>query len=513
MLKLKKRISLRIAQLREALWLDELYLKRRWYIVLMRIIAIFWRGVFDNSLFSRAAALSYSSLLALAPILGITVLLSSSFMRVNSEDHIKKVMLFIAPSMEQYVDGKDADVTSTDVVALAAPNLDAEQQQQMREMEDALDLLITHMIDGVNKHVNDISKSGKNVASFVGGLMLIWMGITLLVAIENAMNGIWGVTSGRAWGRKIVLYWAVLSLGTLALFALMGMSSAFTLAKTLKTLPLGSKLAGVSAYIAPMLSVAGLTVILTFFYKFFPNTRVRFLPALVGGFVAAMMLVANNMLSIMYISKVITIQSLYGSMGIIIVLMFGLYLFWAFLLLGGQLTFAVQNAQFLADQKVWQNVSYRTRETIAFAALTLIARRFARCQPAISADELAESLRVPANILNESLNRLSQMGLITALEVGSDEGNSDSACFTPARPLKNISFTSFRNSYSAFGADRSVALLCETDPLVALYRKSMEQATLSVTTESMETLLERTEPQVAAKPSSDESSSFPRGEK
>jgi membrane protein len=489
-----KRLSVSIRQISESLWLDELYLKRRWYIVLMRIMAIFGRGVMDNSLFNRAAALSYSSLLALAPILGIMVLISGSFLRVNPEGHIKQALVFIAPSLEQYV-GEGATTSGYAAQEAQSRAEDPEIAAQRRDMQTAFDLLIKHMISGVRDNVQGISKSGKSVASIIGVGILVWMGLTLLIAIENAMNGIWGVKRGRAWGRKFVLYWTVLSLGILASVALVGLTSTTTLTKVFKAAPVGARLAGASTSV---LSLVALALVLTLFYKLFPNTRVRFLPALVGGLVAALLLVTNNVLSMMYIRSVVSIQSLYGSVGVLLVMMLGLYLFWAFLLLGAQLTYAVQNAQFLADQKAWKNASERTRETITFAAFIMISRRFSRCQPPLSADELAEVLRVPANILNECLGRLCEMGFATAMEMGMDKSDPDRICFIPARPLKSITFAGFRAGYAALGADRGVAQLRSVDPLVDLYRVRMEEASAAIPAESIEELLERTDANLPA---------------
>ena len=331
------------------------------------------------------------------------------------------------------------------------------------------------------------------MASVIGVGMLVWIGLTLLFATENAMNSIWGVRNGRSWGNRFVLYWTVLSLGLLATLAMIAVSSTTKMAKVMEALPFGSSLAGAIVFISPVLAVAGLAIVLTCFYKFFPNTRVRLKPALVGGLVVALLLVANDELSMMYIRSVISIQSLFGSVGIILVMMLGLYLFWAFLLMGAQLTYAVQNAQFLADQKAWRNASERTRETLTFAAFVVISRRFVRCQSPLSADEIAESMRVPTNILNECLDRLCEMGLVTPLSDERDD-RADRVCFTPARPLNSVTFASFRGSYAAQGTDTGVTQLREVDPLVDLYRRRMEEANSTIAHENIEALLQETDP-------------------
>ncbi|HNX05851.1 MAG TPA: hypothetical protein PKI32_10140, partial [Opitutales bacterium] len=156
--------------------------------------------------------------------------------------------------------------------------------------------------------------------------------------------------------------------------------------------------------------------------------------------------------------------------------------------------YAVQNAQFLADQKAWENASERARETTTFAAFVLVSRRFAECDGPLSADEIAERLRVPSNILNESLSRLCEMNFLTALEGGRDESGAERTCFTPARPLRTVTFASFRKTYASHGADRGVEMLRRVDPLVDAYRNEMETALEGTEKADIETLIAKTAP-------------------
>jgi membrane protein len=489
----------------------DLHADRRFIVHLLRIVSLTWHGLSGNAVFSRAGALSYSSLFALAPVLGVIVLFTSSFLEVNPEAHIKRAIFFIAPSMEQYV-GLDED--PTDAKNRASMEAEAAQTQAAADpasapvaeaaapvaadsqLGDALDLLIRTMVEGAQASVSGINTGGKGLAGTIGGLLLIWCGITLLVAIENSLNSIWGVRRGRTWGKRIVLYWAVLSLGVLSVFALMGLISASTIAGMLHAMPFGGTLAKVLVFVGPAVSYVALIVLLTFFYQFFPNTNVRFLPALAGGFLAATALVLNNLLSILYINHVIEIQSLYGSMGIVLVLMFGLYMFWVFLLVGGQITYAVQNVHFIADQRAWNNISSRTRETITFAALALIARRFAQCEQPLAADELSRRLCVPSNILNESLARLIEMGYVTALTREDEEG-AERRCFAMARPLRTISLSAFRATYDTHGSNIGADSVRGADPLVGSYRDCIDEALGKVPASTLEALIDAIRPDEA----------------
>src|SRR5690606_4900566 len=117
----------------------------------------------------------------------------------------------------------------------------------------------------------------------------------------------------------------------------------------------------------------------------------------------------------LYFMGVIRTKSLYGSVGIVPILMAGLYIFWFFVLVGGQITYAVQNVRYRSSQTAWHNLNHATRESMSLVVLLLIARRFKACAPAYSVTELAHLIRVPSQILNESLNRLCDLRLIDEL--------------------------------------------------------------------------------------------------
>src|SRR5258708_38634282 len=95
------------------------------------------------------------------------------------------------------------------------------------------------------------------------------------------------------------------------------------------------------------------------------------------------------------------------------ILMIGLYIFWFFVLVGGQITYAVQNVPYRSSQTAWHSLNHATREGMSLVALLLIARRFQVCAPAYSVTELSHPLRGPSQLPNDSLNLLSAPSLTT----------------------------------------------------------------------------------------------------
>jgi membrane protein len=225
----------------------------------------------------------------------------------------------------------------------------------------------------------------------------------------------------------------------------------------------------------PALSGGLLVGILMLFYRIVPNTRVRWPAAFTGALVVAALLFLNNYFAFLYFRQVYLQQTLYGSVGILPVLMLGLYVFWFFLLVGGQITYAVQNVHFRSSQTAWHSLNHATRESMSLLVLLLIARRFKSCQPAYSVAELSHVIRVPAQILNESLNRLCDLQLIAELPPGEGADPNDHR-YQPARPLTRITLVNFRQLFEDYGEAPSGGLLDNIDPVLAYYHERLSAA-------------------------------------
>src|SRR5208282_3611977 len=59
----------------------------------------------------------------------------------------------------------------------------------------------------------------------VGMLLLVFVAISMFSRIESTFNDIWGVTRGRNWLVRILLYWTIPTLGTLLVTAALLLAS------------------------------------------------------------------------------------------------------------------------------------------------------------------------------------------------------------------------------------------------------------------------------------------------
>jgi membrane protein len=205
-----------------------------------------------------------------------------------------------------------------------------------------------------------------------------------------------------------------------------------------------------------------------------PNTRVYWRAALVGALVVAALLMLNNFLAFLYLRRVIMEESLYGSLGILPVLMVGLYIFWLYVLIGGQISYAVQNVHFRNSQAAWSSLSESMRERLLLLVLLTICRRFQECLPPVAASHLGGMVKVPTQILNECLNRLVDLKLISPLPAQADDDAAD-LLYQPARPLSRITLQEFKRLDENYGDDPVGNSLEHIDPVLFQYNRAIER--------------------------------------
>jgi membrane protein len=158
--------------------------------------------------------------------------------------------------------------------------------------------------------------------------------------------------------------------------------------------------------------------------------RVRWSAALIGGTTIALLITANHHLAALYVGKVSQFQDLYGELSIVLVLMFGTYLAWLFVLIGGQVAYAYQHRRALALHKAWESLSHRARRTLAFVCAAETLRRYRGGLAGPRAEDIAEIARIPATVADGCLQMLRDAGLL-AME-SRTEGHR------PARPLESM---------------------------------------------------------------------------
>jgi membrane protein len=148
---------------------------------------------------------------------------------------------------------------------------------------------------------------------------------------------------------------------------------------------------------------------------------------LVGGLLFHL----NNLISVLYVSRVVSNSKIYGSLGLVPVFMIGLYFAWVILLFGAQVAYAFQNRNTYLEEKQVENVNQRGREFVALRLMTTISQRFLLGQLPPTIVDLSRELCIPSRLAQQILATLVAARLVV-------EGAGCESAFLPARPLESI---------------------------------------------------------------------------
>ncbi|MBP9735475.1 MAG: YihY family inner membrane protein [Rhodoferax sp.] len=163
-----------------------------------------------------------------------------------------------------------------------------------------------------------------------GVAVLFITALALVLTIDRTLNSIWRVRRPRPLGQRVLVYWAVVTLGPLLLAVSLSITSyAVSASKGLVgVMPGGVQL------LLDSLQFLMLAWGMAALYRYVPNTQVRWGHAWAGGlFVAAGLELAKAVL-VLYLSKVPTYSVLYGAFATVPILLVWIYVAWVIVLLG-----------------------------------------------------------------------------------------------------------------------------------------------------------------------------------
>ena len=385
-----------------------------------------------NRCLVRASALSYTTLLALIPLLAVAISVTSSLLKNQGEEKIygaiDKLVSNIMPPATLNTNGA---VPSLDLgpgmsVALAPTNAIAATNAAALAEGDAR---VETAQKVVAKNIHEfIQKTRSGTLGIIGMLLLVYVAIQMLTSVESTFNDIWGVTRGRNWFWRIILYWTTITLGPLLIVGALGLAGGSHLQTTKDLI---AQMPFVSDLIFEFLPFVVLWLAFALVYLLVPNTKVNFSAALVGGIVGGSLWHLNNLFGFLYVSRVVTNSQIYGKLGLVPVFMIGLYFSWVILLFGAQVAYAFQNRKAYLQEKIVENVNQRGREFIALRLITLIGQRFQHGEPAATLQQISAELGIPTKLVLQVLQPLLAARLVT-------ETASGEHAYLPARPLDAI---------------------------------------------------------------------------
>ena len=267
----------------------------------------------------------------------------------------------------------------------------------------------------------------------VGLIFMLYTVLMLVNNVEETFNQIWQVNNSRPIIRSITNYLAMFFLFPIIIVVSMGLSIFMaTIAKHMEGLillgPAVSRLLDFSPYLL-------LSVLFILAYVYMPNTEVKFKSAIIPGILAG---VAMQLLQLFYIHSQIWVtgyNAIYGSFAALPLFMLWVQISWTICLFGAELCYTNQNLDYYDYDANTGEISHRYKILLNALIMSRICKRFANGQRPLTALELCRETTVPIRIVNDLLYEQIAAGLV--IEITGDE-KGETSRFIPAEDIKNL---------------------------------------------------------------------------
>ncbi|MCA1797351.1 MAG: YihY/virulence factor BrkB family protein [Desulfuromonadaceae bacterium] len=280
-------------------------------------------------------------------------------------------------------------------------------------------LLLKYLSSGSDEVVSNVLGyiNNTNVGS-LGGVGLITLLLTvlfLLTNIEKVFNSLWQVRENRSWFRRFADYFSVITFGPLFLLAAISMSSSLrsqTLVQWILEQPWLGEVVIMALEITPFVVIWAAFI---FLYLFMPNTKVHFSAAAVGGVTAGTLWLLSQWGYMSFQIGVGKYNAIYGTMAALPVFMIWLYIGWMIALAGGALSRAWQGRNTLALEKTTK-VETNWHPLQVLTMLFLVYRRFQRGEEPWCEAELVAASGMNPHVSLTILNFLEHKGILIRFE-------------------------------------------------------------------------------------------------
>jgi membrane protein len=302
-----------------------------------------------------------------------------------------------------------------------------------RELEPLIYEFFKPMGSSAREFTTRVMEFADNVSTgIVGSLglaLLLWTLLGTIKKVEDSFNFLWRVEHARSFARRVTEYVALLIVGPIVVVSFLGLShKALSTAREGLTpyVPFAQRLSEWVVSVSPFFMVAA---IFTAVYMFVPNTRVKWKPALIGGVSAGILWAAVGKIFTALVVFSTRLTVVYAGFAIIVAALLWTYFGWLILLIGAQLSFYLQNRNYLRLGLTELRLSAVQREQLTLKVMYLIGRAYHDGKSRWTVDSLAHELGMPGIAISRVMNALESAGLVTCTE---DE------CLLPARDLGNI---------------------------------------------------------------------------
>ena len=245
----------------------------------------------------------------------------------------------------------------------------------------------------------------------IGILILLWAVYSFFQSVETAFNQIWNVQKSRSILRQITTYIAIVVLIPVLLVCSAGIN--IFLHTTVES----------SVHIEALhhffhtsgVQFLQFVIVWLFFitmYIAIPNTKVRFISALIPGILMGTLFQLLQMLSVYLIAMLSRTSIVYGAFATLPILMTLLQYTSLLILIGAEMSFAIQNNEEFEYEQDLNYMSRRYKDFVMLYLLSVIIRRFEADEAPLTAHDLAIRDNLPIRLVNNLLSRMVDTGIL-----------------------------------------------------------------------------------------------------
>ncbi|MEI6474982.1 MAG: YihY/virulence factor BrkB family protein [Planctomycetota bacterium] len=363
---------------------------------LARVAHLLYRRSMADDLPAMASALAYKTLLGLIPILIVVTLVAKTLMGAQFAPFVAGFIGSLGLDNMRIVPPTDSASTSGGAVALGT---------------------------WVETLVTQASEIDLSALGWVGVSVTILSAIWLMTSIELSFNRVFRARQGRTWMRRFVLYWFVLTASPLLIAAIPLLSSVLHGAGT--TAGLG----WIIALLGTVWNVAVLWALLLIIYMVVPAARVRPQCAAIGAFCASVVIIGLKGMLSAYFEHAFGMSRLYGSLGLVPVFMFWMWVVWVTVLGGLQVAAFAQTIRARGlDAGSGADDDAHADPMLVLAVMEQASTSWRAGRP-VTRDSIAAELHMDDRLSAELLEELVRGGFLL---------HTDRDAYAPTRPPEDI---------------------------------------------------------------------------
>ena len=382
---------------------DEISKKRNILYNTIKIITLSIREFVQGRVINKASALTYSTLLAIIPILAILFAIARGF------------------------------------------GLDNLLEEQLRTGLEGQALGAETLLSFIDSY---LSQAKNGVFIGVGIIMLFYTVLLLTHNMEQTFNSIWQVKKLRSLYRKMTDYFSMLLLLPLLILLSSGISIFMsTFMKTMEEYTLLAPVIKSLVRLTPYVLTWGM---FTALYIFMPNTKVKFKYAILPGILAGS---AFQAFQYLYIGSQIWVSrynAIYGSFAAIPMFLLWTQISWSICLFGAQLCYVAQNLRNFSFSKETENISRRYHDFLCILIMSLICKRFKTEEPPYTAESLSDEHKIPIRLTTTILYELQDLHLIYETPM---EDEDEEMGYLPAVDINRLNVGMLLNRLDEAGSE------------------------------------------------------------